>query len=364
MANKIESKNLERITNLLEKFSNAHGVSGYEDNIRELFSAEIKPFVGNLKTDKMGNLIGQIKGDGLSIMIVAHMDEIGLMVKHIDEKGFLFFSEIGGYSDQTLLSQRVLIHGKKGTIVGVIGSKPIHLMNPEERKKIIEARAMFVDIGAKSAEDAKKMGIEVGATITMDREYKRLANNFVTGKAFDNRLGLVIIAEVVRRIAKLKTNANIFVVGTVQEEVGLKGARTSAYGINPDLALATDVVIPGDHPDITKRESSTEIGKGAAITIMDANGRGIIVSKKVIDWLKETAEINKIKYQMDVSEGGTTDAAAIQMTHSGILAGVINIPTRYIHSPIELLNLEDIDSGAELITKAIVSADKYFGINK
>ncbi len=364
MANKPENNNLERISSLLEKFSNAHGVSGYEDNIRKLFSEEIKPFVDEIKIDKMGNLIGHKKGKGLSIMIVAHMDEIGMMVKYIDDKGFLFFSQIGGYLDQTLLSQRVLIHGKNGLVTGLIGAKPIHAMTAEERKKLIEAKAMFIDIGAKNAEDAKKMGVEIGSLVTMDRKFRRLANNMVTGKAFDDRSGLVMIIEAIRRVSEIKANANVFVVGTVQEEVGLKGARTSAYEINPDLAIATDLALTGDHPGTNKQDSAVEIGKGPAITIMDANGRGMIVADKVVKWLKETAEKNKIECQFDVSEGGTTDAAAIQLTQSGILAGVVSTPARYIHTPIEMLNVADLDKGSELIARAIVSADKYFSAKK
>ena len=364
MANKIENKNLERITGLLEKFSNAHGLSGYEKNIQKLFSEEIKSFVDSVSIDNIGNLIAQKKGPGLSVMIAAHMDEIGLMVKYIDEKGFIRFASVGGFFDQTLLSQRVIIHGTKGAVVGLVGCKPPHVMKDEERKKVVEIKTMFIDIGAKNAKDAEDMGVSIGSPITIDRDFKKLANNNVTGKAFDNRAGLVMLIEAMRRISKLNIKANVFAVGTVQEEVGLKGAKTSAYGINPDLAIATDVTIPGDHPGIEKQDSSIEMGKGAVITIMDASGRGVIVPEKVIKWLKETAETNNIKYQMDVSEGGTTDATAIHLTRSGIPTGVISVPARYIHSPIEMVNIEDVDYCAELIAQAISAADKYFGVKK
>ncbi len=360
MANRSKNENLERISNLLEKFSNAHGVSGYEKNIQKLFSEEIKPFIDNVKIDNIGNLVAQKKGRGLSIMIAAHMDEIGLMIKHIDEKGFVRFVSIGGFFDQTLLSQRVVVHGKKGAVVGLVGCKPPHVMKDEERKKVVEIKTMFIDIGAKNIKDAEEMGVSIGSPITIDRDFKKLANNNVTGKAFDNRAGLVMLIEAMHRVSKLKINTNVFAVGTVQEEVGLKGAKTSAYGINPDLAIATDVTIPGDHPGIEKQDSTVEMGKGAVITIMDASGRGVIVPEKVIKWLKETAEKNNIRYQMDVSEGGTTDATAIHLTRNGIPTGVISVPARYIHSPIEMVNIEDIDQGAELIAQAIISADKYF----
>lgn len=358
---KKQKENAERITLLLEKFSNATGISGYEGNVEKIFAEEIKPFVDETKTDKLGNLIAHKKGEGLTIMIAAHMDEIGLIVRYIDEKGFIRFATVGGFFDQTLLSQRVIIHGKKGPVLGLVGCKPPHVMKEEEKKKVVEIKTMFIDIGAKNAKDAKKIGVEVGSTVTIDREFKKLVNDNVTGKAFDNRAGLVMLIEAMRRISKLKVNANVFAVGTVQEEVGLKGARTSAYGINPDLAIATDVTIPGDHPGIDKQEAAVEMGKGSVITIMEAGGRGAIVPEKIINWLKETADKNKIKYQVEVSEGGYTDAAAIHLIRNGIPTGVISVPARYIHSPVEMVNIFDVDQGAELIAQAIISADKYFG---
>jgi len=360
---KNQKENFERITLLLEKFSNANGVSGYESNVEKIFSEEMKPFVDEIKTDKLGNLIAHKKGDGLTIMLTAHMDEIGFMVKYIDEKGFLFFSEIGGFFDQTILHQRVIVHGKNGPVLGVIGSKPIHVMNAEERKKMIEKKTMFIDIGAKNAEDAKKLGVEIGATVTQDSKFQIMANNNVVGKAFDDRAGLTMLVEAMRRISVNKISANVFAVGTIQEEVGLKGARTSAFGINPDIAIATDVVVSGDHPGITKQESNMEMGKGAVITIMDASGRGMIASEKVVKWLKETAEKNKIDHQLEVSEGGTTDAAAIQLSQRGIPVGVISVPDRNIHTSVEVINIHDVDSGAELIAQAIMSVDKYFEKN-
>lgn len=358
---KNQKENLERITRLLEKFSNVDGVSGYESEVRKLFIEEIKPFVDEIKVDNLGSALAHKKGDGLIVMLAAHMDEIGMMVKYIDDKGFIRFATIGGFFDQTLLSQRVIIHSKNGPVLGLVGCKPPHVMKEEERKKVVEIKTMFIDVGAKNVEDVKKMGIEVGTPITLDRKFQRMTEDVVTGKAFDNRIGLVMLIEAMRRVYSLKVKANVFAVGTVQEEVGLKGARTSAYGINPDVAIATDVDIPGDHPGVEKQESALEMGKGAVITIMDANGRGVIVPEKVIKWLKETAEKNKIDHQLDVSEGGYTDAAVIHLSRNGIPTGVISVPTRYIHSPCEMANIHDIDSGAELIAQAIISVDKYFG---
>ncbi|MDY6965382.1 MAG: M42 family metallopeptidase [Halobacteriota archaeon] len=345
------------LKDLLKRLSNAHGISGYEGNIREIIEEEMKPYVDEIRTDRVGNLIGTKEGKKPSVMIAAHMDEIGLMAKYVDDNGFIRFVTVGGWFDQTLLSQRVNISGKNGPISGVIGSKPPHRMDAEERKKPIKADDMFIDIGAKSKEDAEEMGIVPGSTISIDMELKELGNNKVTGKAFDNRAGVVMMLEALKR---MNTDLTVYAVGTVQEEVGLKGARTSAFGLDPDVAIATDVTIPGDHPGIEKKDASIEMGKGPSVNVLDASGRGLITPEPVLKWLCETAEKHEIPIQLDVSAGGTTDATAIFVTRSGIPSGGISIPCRYIHSPVEVLNLDDLDKCAELIARAVESAGDYF----
>ena len=345
---------------LITKLSNAHGISGSEDNIRAILEEELKPYADEIRTDKMGNLIVVRKGDGPSIMLAAHMDEIGLMVKYIDDNGFLRFVTIGGWFDQTLHSQRVIVHTNNGPIPGVIGSKPPHVMKDEDRKKPIKTDDMFIDVGAKDKEDAEKMGIEVGTPVSMDMEVKKLANGKITGKAFDNRAGCAIVIETMKQLAEQDIKATLYVVGTVQEEVGLKGARTSAYGLNPDVAIAIDTTIPGDHPGIDKKDSVLETGKGGVITVVDASGRGIIANPQILKWLKETADKNDIPYQMDVGDGGTTDATAIHLTRDGIPTGVLSVATRYIHSPVEVLDLADLKYCADLLTKAIQNVNDYF----
>ncbi|MGB9131535.1 MAG: M42 family metallopeptidase [Methanosarcina sp.] len=352
--------NLKEIKFLLEKFTNAHGISGSEDNIRDLLEMELEPYVDTIRKDVMGNLIATRKGAGPSIMLAAHMDEIGLMVRYIDDNGFLRFVGIGGWFDQTLLNQRVIVHGKKGSIPGVIGSKPPHVMKDEDRKKPVKLEDMFIDIGAKDREDAENLGIEIGTTASIDREFVSLANGKVTSKAFDNRAGVVILIEVMKRLSKHKIEANVYAVGTVQEEVGLKGAKTSAFGLSPNLALALDTTIPGDHPGINKTDSCLEIGKGPVITVADASGRGLIAHPQVLKWLKETAAENKIPYQLGVGSGGTTDATSIHLTKEGIPTGTVSIATRYIHSPVEVLDTADVETCISLIVKAIESVNKYF----
>lgn len=353
-------EDLERIEILLEKLSNAHGISGHEKEIRTILEKEIKPYVDDIKIDKLGNLIAIKNGEGPSVMIAAHMDEIGFMVKYIDEKGFIYFSKSGGWFDQTLLNQRVIIHSNNKHIIGVVGSKPFHIMKPEEMKQMIIIGDMYIDIGAKSKKDAEKIGIQVGDTVTLDRKFKNLSNNIVTGKAFDNRAGLVMMIEAARILSGNKARAKIYFVGTVQEEIGLKGARTSAYSLNPDVAIATDVNIVGDHPGVEKKHSSIELGKGPSITVSDAEGIGIVVAETVLEWMKDSAKKAEIPYQLSVTEGGMTDAAIINMTKHGIPSGGICVPTRYIHSPVEVLDLSDLENCSKLIVECVKSAHKYF----
>lgn len=343
---------------MLKKLAEAHGVSGYEDEIRAIIEAEIKQYVDEIKTDKLGNLIATKKGKKPSVMIAAHLDEIGLMVKHIEDEGFIRFATIGGWFDQTLLNQRVILHGSdKNSVHGVIGSKPPHKMKKEEREKVVKSEDMFIDVGARSKEEVEQIGISIGTPVTIDRHFVELKNEIVTCKAFDNRSGVAIMIEALKRA---NTEFEVYAVGTVQEEVGLKGARTSAYELTPDVAIAIDVDIAGGHPGIEKKDTTVETEKGPVITVSDAAGRGLITPPSVLKWLKETASQHNIEYQLSVSEGGTTDATAIHLTRSGVPTGVIGVPTRYIHSPVELLSLKDLDKCAELIARAIERVGNYF----
>ncbi|WP_338098835.1 M42 family metallopeptidase [Methanolapillus africanus] len=347
---------------LLEKYSNAYGVSGDEHRIYKMAKDDLNGCVDEIQEDPLGNLIAVRRGSktGPTIMLAAHMDEIGLMVKRIDENGFLKFAKIGGWFDQTLLNQRVIVHGSKGDLYGVIGSKPPHVMTAEDAKHPVKHTDMFIDIGAKSTEDAAGMGVEAGTYVSTDREFKKLANDRVTSKAFDNRAGLVIMIEAMRRLKGKKIEATVCAVGTVQEEVGLKGAKTSAYAVDADVAIAIDTTIPGDHPGISKNDSALEIGKGPVVTIADASGRGLIAHPTVVKWIRESAKSKKIDVQLGVGEGGTTDATSIHLTKEGIPTGTISIATRYIHSPVEVLDLNDIEACVTLVVTAAENAHKYF----
>jgi len=348
---------MEKIEEILKKLSNAHGISGYEENIREIIREELEEYVDEIKVDTLGNIIAIKNGSHPSVMVASHMDEIGLMVKYIDERGFIRFIKCGGWFDQTLLNERVILHSPKGKLFGIIGSKPPHIMKKEEKEKVVKIDDMFIDIGARNKKEVEKKGIHPGTPITLDRDFKLLLNGRVTGKALDDRAGIAMMIEGVRQS---DTNATIYAVGTVQEEVGLKGARTSAFGLEPNVAIVSEVSIAGDHPGIEERHSPIKLGKGPSITVVDASGRGLITPVPVLKWLTETAKAEGIPYQLDVSESGTTDAAAIHISKAGIPCGVIGVPTRYMHSGVEVIDIEDIKNGAALIAKALEKVGNYF----
>lgn len=336
---------------LLERLSNAHGVAGREGGIYEILRKELRPHVDRIEKDAMGNLIAVREGGPFSFMLAAHMDEIGMMVKYVDEKGFVRFVPLGGWYAPTLYNQRVVLHGSRGMIYGVIGGKPPHVMEEEERKKPVKMEEMFIDIGAKDAEEAKAMGAETGTPITIDRTFCSLGGTRVTGKAFDNRAGIAVLVSTMQRV---ETEHTVYAVCTVQEEVGLKGAKTSAFNLDPSCAIALDVTIPGDHPGIEKRHSAIEMGKGPSITIIDSAGRGLISSPAMVEWLRRTAENIGIPVQMEVGAGGTTDATAIHLTKGGIPSVTLSIPARYIHSPVEVVDLVDMEYAVELLAKAMM----------
>ncbi len=349
---------MKELNNILKRLSNAHGVSGYEGNVREIIEAEVRPYVDDIRTDRMGNLIATKRGGSPSLMLAAHMDEIGLMVKYVDEKGFIYFTKTGGWFDQTLLNQRMALHTGNGMVYGVIGSKPPHAVKEEDKIKPVKAEDMFIDVGAVSREDAEKLSVRIGTPITPDMEFRSLCSDMVTGKALDNRGGCAVLIEVLRLMKDVK--ATVHAVFTVQEEVGLKGARTSTFGLSPDVALAVDVTFTGDHPGIGKKDSTLEIGKGPAITVSDASGEGIIVPEPVLRWLKEAAGSNNIPYQLKVGAGGTTDASVIHLSREGIPTGVISTPSRYIHTPVTVMSMEDLEKTVQLVVSAVETADRFF----
>ncbi len=339
---------------LLKKIIEAPGISGHEGQIAKIMYDELKKACDGVQIDNFGNVIAK-KGKGKTkIMLAAHMDEIGLMVKHITKEGFLYFIKVGGIDDRILPSQRVMVKAKNGNCLGIIGAKPPHLQKEEDKKKPLKYEDMFIDIGCNSKEEAEKK-VEVGDVVIFEPNSGILNGNLYYGKAIDDRIGCFALIKIME---KLKINAEVYAVATAQEEVGLKGARTSAFKVDPDYAIAIDTNVSGDTPQITERESSLKLGSGVAITIIEASGRGLIVNEKMKNILIDTAKKNKIKYQVGVIEGGMTDGAMICINREGVPTGVLSIPTRYIHSPTGVFNIEDLNSAVELAVKVVENLAK------
>ena len=347
---------LTEINALLEKLSNANGISGAEGAVAKIIRDEVAPYVDEITTDRMGNLVAIKKGDDFKIMLAAHMDEIGLMVQYIDEKGFIRFVGVGGWYNPVLVSQRVILHGEKGDVPGVLGMKPPHVMEEADRKKPIELANLFIDVGAHSAEEVEAMGITVGTTVTIDRDYQPLAGTVVTGKALDNRVGCAML---IGALKEMETKHTIYAVFTVQEEVGLKGAKTAAFSLNPDVAIATDVTIPGDSPGIERRKAPVFMGEGPVVVMVSASGRGHLADLRMVDWLKKTAKKHDIKIQLEVGDGGNTDASAINFERGGIPSVPVSVPARYIHSPVEVIDLKDLQGAIELLRLAVKTKPNF-----
>lgn len=334
---------------LLRKIIEAAGISGYEKDVADIMYRELKKTCDDVKIDNFGNVIAR-KGSGkLKIMLAAHMDEIGFMVKHITKDGYIHFIKVGGIDDRVLPAQRVVIKGRKGDVLGVIGTKPPHLQKEEDRKRPLKYEDMFIDIGAKSRDEAMKR-VEVGDIAVFEPNFGTLNGDLCYGKAIDDRIGCYALVKIME---KLDVDATVYAVATGQEEVGLKGARTAAFNVSPDYAIVIDTTMAGDTPHFTERESSLKLGEGVAITIIEASGRGVIVSEKMKNLLTETAKKNKIKYQVDVIDGGMTDGAMIYMNKEGVLTGVLSVPTRYIHSPTGVFHMKDVDSAINITLKAV-----------
>jgi len=343
--------------NLLKKLCETPGISGSEERIQKVIKEELKKVTDEVKIDKLGNVIGIKKAKKLSgktapkkVMIAAHMDEIGFMISFVDKDGFLRFAPVGGFDPRTLIAQRVVVHGAKD-IGGVIGSKPIHILNEEERKKPPKIKDLFIDVGLKK--DVVSKIVKAGDFVTLDRNFKELNDKIITAKAFDDRVGVYVMIETLKRIKDCYVD--IYAVATVQEEVGLRGAIVSSFSVEPDVGIALDVTIASDIPGTKEEEMVTTLGGGTAISLMDSH---TISNKKLVDFLRKIAEENKIKYQTDILLGGGTDAGAIQRSKSGVPACTLSVPTRYVHSVVEMCHKEDIENSIKLMSKFLENAHK------
>jgi putative aminopeptidase FrvX len=340
---------------LLTKLVEAPSISGSEQSVRDVIQKELKPYVDEIKTDKVGNLIAR-KGKGSpKILLAAHMDEVGLMVKYVDKQGFISFETIGGWDERILPGMKVRIHGSKDPVTGVIGTKPIHLQDKEESKNPFKLKELFIDIGAESDKDVEKAGIQIGDSITRSGEVSKLLGSRATGAGFDNRVGCAVLIETMKRLKGFK--GTVYACGTVQEEIGLIGVRGTIFGIEPDVVLALDTNIGGDTPEIKPSESNLVLGKGPTIDLKDAIS---ITNPKVKKWILETAKQNKMKVQVNVMSGGATDASIAPMIREGIPSACLAVAVRYVHTPVEVVDVKDIESTIKLAVECVKSAGKYF----
>ncbi|SIT04527.1 M42 family metallopeptidase [Belliella pelovolcani] len=346
---------MEVNVSLLKQVCEIAGAPGFEKRVRSLVVDLVTPLADEVKMDNMGNVIAIKKSkknpDAKKVMVAAHMDEIGFIVTHIDDSGFVRFHTLGGFDPKTLTAQRVIIHGKKD-LVGVMGSKPIHVMTAEEKTKLPNTTDFFIDLGM-SKEEVEKY-ISIGDPITRDRELIEMGD-CVNCKSIDNRVAVYILIETLRTVQD--PAYDLYAVFTVQEEVGLRGANVAAHGINPDFGIALDTTIAFDVPGAQAHEKVTELGKGTAIKIMDAM---TICDYRMVDFMKKTAEQHQIKWQPEILTAGGTDTAGVQrMGKQGAIAGAISIPTRHLHQVIEMAHKQDIANSILLLNACLEGMDQY-----
>jgi putative aminopeptidase FrvX len=334
---------LSQTPSLLDNLLRTGAPSGYEGPAAAVWR-EAASFA-ELSSDGIGSSIARVGDASPLLAVVGHIDEIGLIVTHVDEKGFLWFAPVGGWDPQILVGQRVEIRGKDGPVLGVVGRKPIHLLEPDQRKKVVELKGLHIDIGATDRDEAAAL-IRVGDPAVIAAEPMPVVGERLVSRAMDNRLGAYTALESLRRAHERGKMAGSFAaVAAVQEEIGLFGARTAAFEVRPDIAIAVDVTHATDAPGVDEKElGSSPLGSGPVI------GRGSTLSPKVFELLVETAEAEGIEYSISASGRGTsTDADVLQISRAGIPTGVVSIPLRYMHSPVEMVDLRDVEATVELL---------------
>lgn len=353
---KSKSQNETLNLNLLAKICETPGTSGFEQPIRETILKEIHGLADEVTVDPMGNIVTILRGKDSSkkVMVPAHMDEIGFIVTHIDNDGFVKFHTLGGFDPKTLTSQRVLIHTKKKSLLGVMGSKPIHVMSAEERTKLPQIQDYFIDLGMEKDEVVKY--VSVGDPITRQRELVEMGN-CVNCKSLDNRVSVFILIEAMRKLKGKKLPYDFYGVFTVQEEVGLRGAAVAGHYLDPDFGICLDTTIAFDVPGNREFDKITKLGHGTAIKIMDG---GVICDYRMVEYMKETASKHKIKHQMEILTAGGTDTSAMQhMAKNGSIVGAVSIPTRHIHQVIETCHKQDIQDSISLLCACVEGLDSF-----
>ncbi len=336
--------------NFLKEMEETPSVTGSEQPVARIIRKRMKPFADQITTDVHGNLMVALNPKGSPrVMLAGHMDQIGLMVRYIDDQGYLFFSGVGGVDASVLPGTRVTVHNKRGPVEGVIGRKPIHLMKEEERNKTkIEMTELWIDIGARDKNDALKR-VAVADPVTYRLGLTRMGDDLITSPGLDNKVGAFVVMEALRLARERKVKCALYAVATVAEEIGLRGARTSCYGIDPLVGIAADVTHATDNPGADKKQAGDiALGKGAVIDL------GPNINPVLGELFVETARKEKIAHQISAAPGATgTDANAIQISRSGVAAGLISIPNRYMHTQVEVCSLSDLEACARLIAGTV-----------
>jgi putative aminopeptidase FrvX len=341
---------------LLRELTEASGISGYEEEIRKIIKRHLQD-VTSIEQDRLGSIVCRKDGESAAprIMLAGHMDEVGFIVKLITDEGFIRFSTLGGWWGHVMLAQRVVIKSREGDISGLIGSKPPHVLSEEERKKLQEPKDMYVDVGATSSDEVKGLGIRPGDPIIPVCPFTVLnTGKTYMGKAFDDRVGCALFIDVIKSLAGEKHHNTVYGVGTVQEEVGLRGAHTSSWVVEPDVGLTMEISVAGDVPDVKKEDAQGRLGKGPVIILRDGT---MIPNLRLRDLFIDTAEEMKIPYQFDMLERGGTDSGAIHLHRRGVPNLVIGVPTRHIHSHAGIIHREDYDNTVRLVTAVVRKLD-------
>jgi len=345
---------VDQTEKLLQELTDAHGVSGHESDVRAVIHRYVDS-LGAVTQDNVGSVICAQGNSGPKVMLAGHMDEIGFMVRHITDEGFLKFLPLGGWYDQVLLGQRVVVKTHKGDVLGVLGCRPPHLIPADERNKVVEKKTMYIDIGATSKKEVEEAGVRVGDPAVPDSKFAALANpKMYLGKAFDDRVGCALVIQTLQAFAEEPHPNTIYGVTTVMEEVGVRGATTSVEVVDPDVAIILESDIAGDVPGIKPEESSVKLGKGPTVVVYDAR---MIPNLKLRDLLIETAKELDLPLQFSAIEGGATDGSVIHLHKSGVPAVVIGVAARHIHSHTSIIHRDDYDNAAKLLVGVIKKLD-------
>ena len=347
---------MDQTEEFLKQITEADGVPGYESDVRAVMRRHLEG-IATIEQDKMGSLIGKHVGqaDGPRVMLAGHMDEIGFMVKLITKEGFIRFVPLGGWWSQVMLGHRVTIKTAKGDLIGVLGAKPPHLLGDEERKKVVDKDDMYIDVGARSEEEVRDLGVRPGDPVIPVSDFTVMGNpRIYLAKAFDNRVGCALAVQAVAQLATQGHPNVAYAVGTVQEEVGLRGAKTTAFAINPDVGIVLEVDIAGDVPGIKPEESAVKMGGGPTLLVYDAR---MIPNLKLRDLVIATAGELGIPLQFSAMAGGATDGAMIHIHNEGVPTVVIGVPTRHIHSHNAILCRDDYDQALRLVVALVTKLD-------